>query len=77
MMTLIELQGVLGDRVRVTTDNTLTTDERRRETETSLTVAALAKQMINNADIAIRADRLKSDSKIDGAVIDRYIGDGE
>ena len=72
-MTLIELQTVLGERIEIAVDKDLSPEERRRETEISATIASLAKQMINNADIVIRADKLKTESKIDGTMIDRFI----
>jgi len=72
-MTLIKLQEVLGERITITTNPSMSAEERRKEAEISQTIASLAKQMINNADIVIRADRLKTESKIDGAMIDSFI----
>lgn len=50
-MTLTELQQVLGERIRLATDEKLSVEERRKEAEISMTVSSLAKQMINNADV--------------------------
>lgn len=72
-MTLIELQKILGERINVAINPNLTPEERRKETDLSQTIAALAKQMINNADIVIRADRLKTENKIKGTMIDKFI----
>lgn len=50
MMTLVDLQGVLGDRIQVTLDKSLTPEERQTENEQSHMIVNLAKQMINNGD---------------------------
>jgi hypothetical protein len=57
-MTLLELQDILGERISIAIDKTLTMEERQRETELSQTISSLAKQMINNADIVLRTDKL-------------------
>ena len=58
MMTLIELQEVLGDRVEVTLKKNLSAEERRTEIEQSALVCNLAKQMINNGDLILRTEKL-------------------
>lgn len=73
-MTLIELQKILGDRIRIAIDKTLSQEERRKEAEISQTIASLAKQMINNADIVIRADRLRAEGKVQNDNISKMIG---
>lgn len=72
-MTLIELQKVLGERISIATDESMSINERKAETELSMTIASLAKQMINNADIVLRADRLRADGKIENANIEKLI----
>ena len=62
-MTLVELQGVLGDRVRITLDPTLTAEERETENEQSYIVCNLAKQMINNGDLILRTEKLAAQTK--------------
>ena len=73
-MTLIELQKILGDRIRIAIDKTLSQEERRKEAEISQTIASLAKQMINNADIVIRADKLRAEGKVQNDNISKMIG---
>lgn len=73
-MTLIELQNILGERIRIAIDKTLSQEERRKEAEISQTIASLAKQMINNADIVIRADRLRAEGKVQNDNISKMIG---
>ncbi len=63
MMTLIELQEVLGDRVKVTLDKNLTPEERQEENEQSYIVVNLAKQMINNGDLILRTEKLAAQTK--------------
>ncbi len=43
-MTLLELQEILGQRIKIAVDNTLSTAERMEEAEISRAVASLAKQ---------------------------------
>lgn len=72
-MTLMELQKILGERIRISIDTTLSTEERIKESQISQTIASLAKQMINNADIVIRADRMRAEGKISESRIDRMV----
>lgn len=62
-MTLLELQGILGDRVRITLDESLTAEERETENEQSYLVCNLAKQMINNGDLILRTEKLAAQTK--------------
>lgn len=56
-MKLSELQGVLGEEiVRLRTEETVT----KESIQKAQTVAMLAKQVINNADVIIRFDKLKA-----------------
>lgn len=63
-MTLIELQKILGDRIAVHSDLAMDSEEREKENETSDIIARLAKQMINNADVVLRTDKLISEGRI-------------
>lgn len=76
-MTLIELQNILGRRIEIATNNDLTLEERKKETEISQTISSLAKQMINNADIVLRAEKLVYEGKLRGSNIEKMISDGE
>ena len=57
-MTLVELQNVLGDRIKVTLKENMTTEERETENAQSALVCELAKQMINNGDLILRTEKL-------------------
>ena len=57
-MTLLELQNTLGNQLQILVDTSLSEDRRIKEIEISKSIVALAKQMINNADVILRSDKL-------------------
>lgn len=63
-MTLLELQKILGERIEVTNDLSASDEELKKENEKSDMIARLAKQMINNADVVLRTDKLISENKL-------------
>lgn len=73
-MTLLELQKVLGDRIALTNDMAMGEEERKKEMEKSDMIARLAKQMINNADVMLRTDKLKSEGKLQDSTIEKVVG---
>ena len=73
-MTLIELQKILGDRIAIHSDLAMDSEEREKENETSDIIARLAKQMINNADVVLRTDKLISEGKLQNATIKNVVG---
>ncbi len=62
-MKMIELQKILGDRVEMTLRADLSAEERQSENEQSYLIMGLAKQMINNADLVLRAEKLQAQTK--------------
>ena len=62
-MTLVELQKILGDRIKITLDKSLTPEERQTENEQSALVMNLAKQMINNGDLILRTEKLMAQNR--------------
>lgn len=62
-MTLVDLQKVLGDRIKVTLKEDLTPEEREVENEQSKIISSLAKQMINNGDLILRTEKLAAQCK--------------
>lgn len=72
-MTLIELQKILGERISLANDKTLSPEERKREAEISQTISSLAKQMINNADVVLRADKLFAEGKLKDSNIEKLL----
>lgn len=75
-MTLLELQEILGERIKIANDKALTIEERKRETDISQTISSLAKQMINNADVILRTDKLVAEGKLQDSNIQKIVGGG-
>lgn len=63
-MTLMELQQILGERIRVTNDLAMGEEERKKEYEKTDMTIRVAKQMINNADVVLRKDKALAEGKI-------------
>lgn len=68
-MTLLQLQDVLGDRIKVTLRDDLTPEERQTENEQSVIITNLAKQMINNGDLILRTEKLAAQTKSLGSSV--------
>lgn len=56
-MTVMEIEKVLGERVRATLDKGLTPEEQQIENEKSTLIIGLAKQYLNGVDIALRIEK--------------------
>lgn len=74
-MTLLELQKILGERIKIAIDKDMPIEDRKKETELSQTISSLAKQMINNADIVLRTNKLVADGTLKNTAIEKMIGD--
>lgn len=72
-MTLTELQDVLGERIKMLTDESLSPEQRKQETEISQTISSLAKQMINNADVVLRTDKLIAEGSLKNSHIEKMV----
>lgn len=72
-MTLLELQKILGERIEIARNKDLPIEERIKETEISQTISSLAKQMINNADVVLRTDKLVAEGKLKNSHIEKLI----
>ena len=72
-MTLMELQKILGERIRIVSNTEMSMDERKKEAELSQTISSLAKQMINNADVVLRTDKLVAEGKLKESYIERLV----
>lgn len=62
MMSLVELQEVLGQRIEATLKE-MEPEERQIENEQSYLIMNLAKQMINNGDLVLRTEKLMAQTK--------------
>lgn len=60
MMKMTELQEILGKRIEITLETKLSPEERQTANEDSALIMELAKQMINNADLILRAEKLQA-----------------
>ena len=69
-MTHIELQKILGDTIKSITDSK-NNAERTKAYQDAEHIAKIAKQMINNADVVLRTDKLCGST----ARINNLIGD--
>ena len=72
-MTLMELQKILGERIRIVSNTEMSMDERKKEAELSQTISSLAKQMINNADVVLRTEKLVAEGKLENSNIETLI----
>lgn len=72
-MTMLELQNLLGETITQVTDKSLKPSEHEQALKTAESVARIAKQMINNADVVLRTDKLcgRHDR------VDTIVGDGK
>lgn len=62
-MTLMGLQNILGDRISITLDKSLSPEARQVENEQSKIILGLAKQMINNGDLILRTEKLAAQNR--------------
>lgn len=60
---MLELQDILGKRIQITLKEDLTPEQRQIENEQSALIMNLGKQMINNADLILRFEKLQSQTK--------------
>jgi hypothetical protein len=75
-MTLLELQKVLGDRINVTLREDLSPEERQTENEQSALIMNIGKQMINNADLILRYEKLEAQTKcLNNSRLPKLIGE--
>lgn len=69
-MNLIRLQEIMGKRIEVTLREDLTTEQRTIENEQTALILEAAKQMINNGDLILRAEKLAAQNKsLDSSVV--------
>ena len=77
-MTLLELQNILGKHIEAIDCEDMSPEQRKEEYEKSESVARLAKQMINNADVVLRTDKLIAEGKLlKGNTISKIVGSSE
>lgn len=72
-MTLVELQNKLGEQINLITDEKTPFDAKKKLSDVAQTVSSLAKQMINNADIILRTEKLVGEGKMKDSAIVKMI----
>lgn len=72
-MTLLELQYKLGEQIDLLTDKTTPHRAKKELAEVAQTVSSLAKQMINNADVVLRTEKLISEGKLQDSAIKKMV----
>lgn len=73
-MTLVELQNKLGEQIELLTDKDTPYAAKKSLAEVSQTISSLAKQMINNADVVLRTEKLIADGKLQDSSIRKMVG---
>ena len=74
-MTLFELQNKLGGQIELITDEKTPYEAKRRLADVAQTVSSLAKQMINNADVVLRTEKLIAEGKLKESYIEKMVHD--
>ena len=69
-MTQLELQNLLGKELeKVFESENLPRETQIKVLDTAAAISSLAKQMINNADVVLRAEKLETDGKLRNSAI--------
>ena len=69
-MTQLELQNSLGEEItKVYNCENMPRDTQIKVLDTAAAISSLAKQMINNADVVLRAEKLENDGKLRNSAI--------
>lgn len=75
-MTLVELHNIMGERIEVTLDNTLTTEQREVENEQTKIIIGVSKQMINNGKLILEYEKnLAQVKNLEHSVLKDMIGE--
>ena len=72
-MTLVELQNKLGEQIKLLTDEKTPYEAKKKLADVSSVVSSLAKQMINNADVILRTEKLIAEGKLKNSAIEEMI----
>jgi hypothetical protein len=75
-MNLVELHKVMGDRIEVTLNDTLTQEQREIENEQTKIIIGVAKQMINNGKLILEYEKSLAQVKtLEHSVLKDMIGE--
>lgn len=63
LVSLMQANAIMGERMETTLRDDLTPEERQEENEQSALILGFAKQVINLADVTLRAEKLMAQNK--------------
>lgn len=72
-MTLIELQEKLGEQIDLLSDKETPHKAKKELADVAMVISSLAKQMINNADVVLRTEKLAAEGKLKDSSIQRLV----
>jgi hypothetical protein len=72
-MTLTELQAKLGEQINLLSDKDTPYQAKKALADVAMTVSSLAKQMINNADVILRTEKLVAEGKLKDSTIEKLV----
>lgn len=72
-MTLVELQSKLGEQVELLSNKDTPYRTKRDLADVASTISSLAKQMINNADVVLRTEKLIAEGKLKESSIEKLV----
>lgn len=72
-MTLVELQAKLGEQIDLLSDKDTPYQAKKALADVAMTVSSLAKQMINNADVILRTEKLVAEGKLKDSTIEKLV----
>ena len=72
-MTLTELQDKLGEQITLITNEKTPYEAKKKLADVATVVSSLAKQMINNADVILRTEKLIAEGKLNESKIEKMI----
>ena len=72
-MTLTALQDKLGEQINLITDEKTPYEAKKKLADVATVVSSLAKQMINNADVILRTEKLIAEGKLNESKIEKMI----
>ena len=76
LISLMEANAIMGERIHTTLRDDLTPEQRQEENEQSALVLGYCKQVINLADVTLRAEKLMAANKaLRDSRINALVGD--
>ena len=72
-MTLMELQEKLGEQIELLSDKETPHAAKKQLVDVAMTISSLAKQMINNADVVLRTEKLVAEGKLKESSIQKMV----